>query len=99
MGAGILGAVREVFPDIPECICHFHFLRDIGKDLFGKENDRLRACLRKHGIQGVLRRRAREFKKIVDRNPALVESFGASLKMKRMQDDILDRIAGSQILI
>ncbi len=92
MGAGILGAVREVFPDIPDYICHFHFLRDIGKDLFGKENDRIRARLRKHGIQGVLRRRAREFKKIVDRNPALVESFGASLKMKRMQDDILDRI-------
>lgn len=35
MGKGILAAVEEVFPGIPDFI--FHFLRDIGKDLFGKE--------------------------------------------------------------
>jgi hypothetical protein len=37
MGRGILSAVKTVFPGIPDFICHFHFLRDIGKDLFETE--------------------------------------------------------------
>ena len=32
MGNGICEAVKEVFPGVPDFICHFHFLRDIGKD-------------------------------------------------------------------
>jgi len=35
MGVAILNAVKEVFPGIADYICHFHFLKDIGKDLFG----------------------------------------------------------------
>jgi hypothetical protein len=31
MGKGILNAVAAVFPDTPDYICHFHFLRDIGR--------------------------------------------------------------------
>jgi hypothetical protein len=46
MGAVILKAVKEVFPKIPDYICHFHFLKDIGKDLFGHDPSRL-AVLRK----------------------------------------------------
>ncbi len=34
MGKGILRAVEAVFPGIKDFICHYHFLRDIGKDLF-----------------------------------------------------------------
>jgi len=55
MGAGILSAVAQVFPDAPDYICHFHFLRDIGKDLMSREHDRLRSRLRCHGIQAKLR--------------------------------------------
>jgi hypothetical protein len=33
MGVGILAAIKEVFPGVPDFICHFHFLRDVGKDL------------------------------------------------------------------
>ena len=66
MGAGICLAVKTVFPDIYDYICHFHFLRDIGKDLFSNENDKLRLKLRKYGIQGKLRKRARELLKTID---------------------------------
>lgn len=92
MGVGILGAVKEVFPDTPDYICHFHFLRDIGKDLFGEENDKLRARLRKLGIQGVLRKRAREFKQIIEGNPSLVDAFQASLKKKKLDGQCMDQI-------
>ena len=55
MGRGILRAVAKVFPDAPDYICHFHFLRDIGKDLLARDHDRLRSKFRYHGIQTKLR--------------------------------------------
>lgn len=40
MSNGFENAVREVFgKSIRMLICHFHFLRDIGKDLLGKDYD------------------------------------------------------------
>lgn len=85
MGVAILNAVKEVFPDTPDYICHFHFLRDIGNDLLGKEYGKLRGRLRKQGIQGILRKRAREFKQIIDTHPALVDAFGKRLKKGETQ--------------
>lgn len=38
MLASNLAAFKEVFPDILLLICHFHFLRDLGKDWMGYEN-------------------------------------------------------------
>jgi len=37
MGSAILKAVALVFPGVADYICHFHFLRDLGKDLFDFE--------------------------------------------------------------
>lgn len=82
MGKGISNALQEVFPDSPDFICHYHFLADLGKDLFGKENDKIRARLRKHGIHGKLRKRVREYKRKIDENPSLVESLAGGVKEK-----------------
>lgn len=57
MGSGILCAVKTVFKDLPDFICHFHFLRDIGKDLFEKEYAQIRKRLQKHKIRALLRRK------------------------------------------
>jgi hypothetical protein len=54
MSKGIIKAVGRVFPGALDFICHFHFLRDIGKDLFGEEYDTIRKILTKHGITGKL---------------------------------------------
>ena len=75
MGKGILKAVKQVFPDVPDYVCHFHFLRDIGKDFLGGEYDTLRRQLRKHGITAGLRRRAGQFKDDIDRNPELINAL------------------------
>jgi hypothetical protein len=48
MGTGILKAVAAVFPNIRDFICHFHFLRDVGKDLIEPCYRQLRSCLRTH---------------------------------------------------
>jgi len=48
MGTGILKAVAAVFPNSRDFICHFHFLRDVGKDLIEPIYSKLRSCLRTH---------------------------------------------------
>ena len=65
MGRGILSAVKTVFPDTPDFICHFHFLRDIGKDLLEEEYAIIRNRLKKHKIRSVLRRKAKTFEKAI----------------------------------
>lgn len=50
MGTGISKAVAEVFPDTMDLICHFHFLRDIGKDFLDPAYSVLRKCLRRHAM-------------------------------------------------
>ena len=55
MGRGILKAVAKVFPGVPDFICHFHFLRDIGKDLLGKPYDMIRSRLSAQQISSKLR--------------------------------------------
>ena len=59
MGKGILAAIKEVFKNIPMFICHYHFLKSVGKEFFGEEYDTIRKRLKNHGIQGTLRKRVR----------------------------------------
>lgn len=55
MGRGIITAVEEVFPGVVDFICHFHFLRDLGKDLLLDEYTALQKRLRKLKIRSLLR--------------------------------------------
>lgn len=60
MGKGICKAVSDVFPGTPDFVCHFHFLRDIGKDLLEPAYGELRKCLRKHSASTQLSALVRE---------------------------------------
>jgi hypothetical protein len=75
MGSGILKAVATVFPGVADFICHFHFLRDIGKDYLGAEYDTLRKRLGGHGIRATLRYRAKQLKREMDANPAMIAAL------------------------
>jgi hypothetical protein len=48
MGTGICKAVSLVFPGIRDFVCHFHFLRDAGKDLLEPSYGQLRKTLQKY---------------------------------------------------
>lgn len=90
MGTGILAAVQEVFPDIPDFVCHFHFLRDVGKDLLASDYDAIRQRLRQHGLTEKLLYHARRLKAAIDPQPGLVESFcqnvqGHSLPSQKLE--------------
>ena len=75
MGPGILAAVKAVFDGVPDFICHFHFLRDVGKDLLESDYDAIRQRLRKHALTDKLLYEARRLKTALDQQPDLIESF------------------------
>ena len=64
MGKANLAAAQDVFPDVADHVCHFHFLRDLGKDLFGYEEERMRSILQGNGIKGRLRSNVQETERI-----------------------------------
>ena len=65
MGTGICKAVGDVFPASKDYVCHFHFLRDAGKDLIDPAYARLRSCLRRHGFQSRLSALARHARRLL----------------------------------
>ena len=68
MGKGILAAIKEVFPSIADFICHFHFLRDIGKDLMEDEYKIIRNRLKALKIRSQLKQRAKYLEQKIDFN-------------------------------
>ena len=92
MGKGIINAVAEVFPETADFICHFHFLRDIGKDLFGGEYDTIRQSLHKHGLTTKLRYRAKQLKQAIDKNPNAIDSFHHGLQNNVLPESSVELI-------
>lgn len=91
MGTGIVAAVKEVFEGVPDFICHFHFLRDIGKDLLASDYAAIRQRLRSHGLSEKLLYHARRFKAAaIDQQSALVESFYESVRRGSLPNEKLD---------
>jgi hypothetical protein len=82
MGTAILSAVKEVFPKIPDYICHFHFLKDIGKDLFGHDYSTIRRHLKTHAIRSHLRKTAKGLKKAIDADPEKQRCLHSYLESK-----------------
>ncbi len=79
MGKGIILAVGEVFPGKPDFICHFHFLRDIGKDLLEDNYQRIRNRLKKFKIRTLLRQKAKALEKAMGANDMAVQALKAGI--------------------
>jgi len=92
MGKGILNAVEKVFPDASDFICHFHFLRDIGKDLLGQHYDTIRKRLRSLAITTTLRNHARKLKQVIDGKPDLVDRFFSTTQPDAVSDSVVECI-------
>lgn len=84
MGAAILKAVKGVFPTIPDFICQFHFLKDIGKDLFGHDYATLRRHLKTHAIRSHLRNIAKGLRKAIDAAPDAMDCLHHYLESKSL---------------
>ncbi len=64
MGRGINSALDIVFAGAMRIICHFHLLRDIGKDLFKDLYVKLQKSLSKHQIYAAIRYQDKSLEKI-----------------------------------
>jgi hypothetical protein len=73
---------------VPDFICHFHFLRDIGKDFLGAEYDTIRKLLSKHGVSAKLRSRAKHFK--ATRYPELIKALESSIENASLPAEALE---------
>jgi len=93
MGRGIVTAVEEVFPGVADFICHFHFLRDIGKDLLLDEYTALQKRVRKLKVRPLLRQRAKYLEqKINPTSPRTTDEIMASLESGVCQTTSLEHI-------
>ena len=63
MSGRIAQAVQKVFPGVPDRICQFHFLRDVGKDILGKPYVQMGHTMVRLKINADLRRMKRELEK------------------------------------
>ena len=87
MSRAILKAVAIVFPTVPDYICHFHFLRDLGKDLFDFEYRTIRRYTQDFKAKATLREAAKALQEAIDNQPALSDNLQTYLGTKPATND------------
>ena len=92
MGAGILSAVKTVFPGVSDYICHYHFLRDIGNDLYGVEYARLRSELRKYGIRAFIGKVVKTLEEKIDTCPELARNLDCYLEAEGKTGNVMPSV-------
>jgi len=86
MGVAILKSVAEVFPNTPDFICHFHFLKDIGKDLLERDYSTIRRHLRTYRIRTQLRKTAKAIKHVIEDTPDAQQCLDDYLESKQLEE-------------
>jgi hypothetical protein len=87
MGCAILKAVATVFPTVPDYICHFHFLRDLGKDLFDFEYRTIRRYTRDFKAKTTLSEAGKALHEAIDNASALSDNLQTYLDTKAVDND------------
>lgn len=87
MGSGILKAVAEVFPGIPDFVCHFHFLRDVGRDFLEPAYARLRDLLRSHAASSRLHALVRDTRQCLSEQGSKCAMLAKTIKDASPQED------------
>ena len=87
MGTGICKAVAEVFPGIRDFICHFHFLRDIGKDFLEPAYGKLRKRLRAHATSTRLHALVRDTRQCLSEQSSQCAMMAKAIKTTDPPED------------
>ena len=94
MGVAILGAIAAVFPGIADFICHFHFLRDIGKDLLLQDYQTIMKRLKVFDVRASLRRKANYLKGKIGKDAETITKFGKALDDGTFTSNCLQSMPG-----
>ncbi len=89
MLASNLEAFKEVFPEALLLICHFHFLRGLGKSFLDYENTLLTGLLDRYDVTSRLREIAKKCREIIDNNPKLAKLLNHD---KKLQSESLQKL-------
>ena len=73
MLASNLAAFEEVFPYVKLLICHFHYLRGLGKSFLEYENTRLDGFLKQYDVSSRLKEIANKCRATIEADPKLVK--------------------------
>jgi hypothetical protein len=92
MSKGIISAVEDVFSGVRIFICHFHWLRDIGKDLLKEDDSFLGSVLRDFEVKPTLSKFSREFRALMRNYPILSKPFKVSF------DDFFKQMLPNEIV-
>ena len=87
MGKGIALAVEEVFKNVSAFICHYHFLKSVGKNLFGDENDVIREQLRKYNVRAILTRTKNRLGRRIAENRDFLDTVLTGIECQKMPDN------------
>jgi len=98
MAAAIRCALAEVLPNVPCFICHFHFLRDAGKDLLQKDYQGLANLLEQHDITGKLQRLYRQLEPEIKQHQEEIEQFLSDIDAKTSISDQYPNLSGQALL-
>lgn len=63
-----LAAFKEVFPNVLLLICHFHFLRSLGKDFLEYENIKLQGLLKQYDVTKRLKELLKQHQESIEAN-------------------------------
>ncbi len=83
MAAAFAKAIKTVFGGVLHLICHFHFLRDSGKDLFGYENMIIKDELSRYTTRTSLRELCKNLKKMIDQDSQLTKELNTYLNQQK----------------
>ena len=92
MSKAIIAAVEAVFPGVRIFLCHFHFLRDLGKDLLKNDYDLLMSILRGFDVKTTLSRFTRELRDLVQNYSSLscyLEGSVADIFSQNLPEEVL----------
>ena len=90
LGKALFAAVPEVFPGVPQFVCHYHFAADVGKDVLGPGVDRLRKLVREVRLRpklGAVARSLKEFAVDADGAHVLAALLDGSLPERDLPEE------------
>jgi hypothetical protein len=87
MGRAIFKAVATVFPTVPDYICHFHFLRDLGKDLLDFEYRTIRRYTQNFKAKATLNEAGKALREAIDNDPTHSQNLQTYLDTKTANND------------
>jgi hypothetical protein len=86
MSKAILLAIENTFKgEMMVFICHFHFLRDIGKDLLEEQYGIIRKVLKRYGISTALKAHCRRY---LNQNTELASLCDKFIEMQKEADEL-----------